>query len=610
MVSKWISVFVWESRKRLIMVVYMNTEKKEIEAKSVIELIDFFDKQSDKPLFLNQVYLNICFFGEDNPNTNQNEEYNYELITYSLEEDHNTEAWGSKFGPMHHIPQGDGTYMDRPTQSDITPHLVNYWETRVNQVTNPVLKLQYMGLLYSFKKKITNVDVDRSFLNEYAKTLLEASKGEHELVATSLSKHLPVAFEIAKNSKLLQLLQDIKKEYKRIATAAKDEHIFEWASYFELMINNLKSFNDIEQNDIVKDIEKRLYNYTSLTNYSPYNVKYIASNLGKYYKSKNDNVNKERVIGEIEKAFRKYIPTGVPLQRSIWLQEIQSCYDEFGIKGKADSVYSEIQDIGKTIANSLPEHEFMYEVPEKLIDEIKRNIIKRSDEETISEFVRFFTPKHQDAVNFVKNRANNPIAEICGTQLFSENGIPLSKVGTPKSDPEGNEFIFCARFINAQNIVMRSVLKELIEKNKFTERTFVTAIMKSGLIEEERRFIIEEGIKYYQKGETVLVCHLLIPQIEHAISNIAIKKGGQAMRRQRSGNGYMIQLMDKLFDDQVVKDILGEDAVFYLRTLLTEQRGMNLRNLLCHGLINPKNFDINVADRIIHTLLLIGNVII
>lgn len=68
----------------------------------------------------------------------------------------------------------------------------------------------------------------------------------------------------------------------------------------------------------------------------------------------------------------------------------------------------------------------------------------------------------------------------------------------------------------------------------------------------------------------------------------------------------MVQLMDKLFDVQEIHDSLGDDATFYLRTLLTEQRGCNLRNLLCHGLITPLYFDKTKADRIIHALLLVG----
>ena len=130
--------------------------------------------------------------------------------------------------------------------------------------------------------------------------------------------------------------------------------------------------------------------------------------------------------------------------------------------------------------------------------------------------------------------------------------------------------------------------------------------MASGLIAANRQGVIEKGAQFYLDGDGVTACHLLMPQIEHAICSLALKMNAPALRRIPTRDGYMVQLMDKLFDLKEIKDVLGDDVVFYLRTLLTEQRGLNLRNDLCHGLMNPLYFNINKADRIIHVLLLLG----
>ncbi|MBS3788831.1 DUF4209 domain-containing protein [Candidatus Bipolaricaulota bacterium] len=48
----------------------------------------------------------------------------------------------------------------------------------------------------------------------------------------------------------------------------------------------------------------------------------------------------------------------------------------------------------------------------------------------------------------------------------------------------------------------------------------------------------------------------------------------------------------------------GEDMVLYLKMLLTDPRGLNLRNKVCHGLGNTANLcNYQVADRIVHVLL-------
>ena len=49
----------------------------------------------------------------------------------------------------------------------------------------------------------------------------------------------------------------------------------------------------------------------------------------------------------------------------------------------------------------------------------------------------------------------------------------------------------------------------------------------SGLIDTDRDFVIKQGIALYIDKDYITACHLLIPQIEHAICNLALKLGTQ-----------------------------------------------------------------------------------
>ena len=48
-----------------------------------------------------------------------------------------------------------------------------------------------------------------------------------------------------------------------------------------------------------------------------------------------------------------------------------------------------------------------------------------------------------------------------------------------------------------------------------------------------------------------------------------------------------------------------EDFSEYMRTVLTKQLGWNLRNQVMHGESGEENFSENVANRLIHILLLL-----
>lgn len=597
------------------MIIFTQTGEFEKDINSATDIIEVFDNMTDKPLFLNHIWANLGYWGEDNPDRINEENYKYERLAYGLMEGHNQDAWDTFYGPMFHIPQLDGSYMDKPRLDEITPEVISYWESRGSVVKNPAIKMHYMGLVYSFKEKITNTPCDNTFLESYVKTIVESSTNGWVVDYKSAKTFLPIAFEIA--IKLPHLIQDVKNEILRLAQSAKDNQLGVWLACYNLLIQYFKDknlFNKQEKTDIINYIETRFSslickspNAEGDEKLNPFFVRDIAFVLAQYYKQNNNTVDKERVIHEIDSAFRKILNQGVVMQQLFWLEEIQKCYSTFGMTTDAQSMYPEIQAKGIEVKDSLEQRIHEYSIPSELVERLKNEIINGSVDEIYTHFVEKFTLKKKAAEEFVEKQKINPLSGMMGIQILSESGMPLSQIGTPEFDREGNEYSFGAELIVSYSPILRYVISELVNSGIFTEDLIVKHIMASNLINYDRKDSIAKGIRFYMCGEYVTACHLLIPQIEHGICNLALKLGANALRMQPSGKGYMVQLMDKLFDVPEVHDLLGEDQSFYLRTLLTEQRGLNLRNLLCHGLINPNFFDITKADRIIHALLLIGN---
>lgn len=598
------------------MIIFTQTGELEKDINSATDLIEVFDNMTDKPVFLNHIWANLGYWGNDNPDRINEENYKYERLAYGLMEGHNQDAWDTFYGPMFHILQSDGSYVDKPRLDEITPEVISFWESRSRAVKNPAIKMHYMGLVYSFKEKITNTPCDKTFLESYVKTIIESSKNGWIIDCKSANTFLPIAFEIA--LKLPHLLQDVKTEILRLAQSAKDNHSGVWLACYNILIQHFKNknlFNKQEKTNIIGYIETRFSSLNCKSpnaegdeKLNPFVIRDVAYVLAQYYKQNNNTIEKERVIHEIENAFRKVLNQGVVMQQLLWLEEIQKCYSIFGMPTDAQSMYPEIQAKGIEVKDSLEQQIHEYSIPMELIERLKNEIINGTIDEIYAHFVDKFTLKKKEAEEFVEKQKINPLSDMMGIQNLSESGMPLSQIGTPEFDKEGNEYSFGAELIVSYSPVLRYVISELVNNGVFTEDMIVKHIMASNLINYDREDSIAKGIKLYMNGEYITACHLLIPQIEHGICNLALKLGANALRMQPSGKGYMVQLMDKLFDAPEVYDVLGVDQSFYLRTLLTEQRGLNLRNLLCHGLINPNFFDATKADRIIHALLLIGNI--
>ena len=107
-------------------------------------------------------------------------------------------------------------------------------------------------------------------------------------------------------------------------------------------------------------------------------------------------------------------------------------------------------------------------------------------------------------------------------------------------------------------------------------------------------------------NDFIVFCHLIVPQIENAICNLVSVSGASVLKPQRNNNGFQIKTLDDLLREKPIIDSMGEDGAYYLRLVLSDQRALNIRNLLCHGIVPPGSFDINAANRLLHVLVILG----
>ncbi len=131
-------------------------------------------------------------------------------------------------------------------------------------------------------------------------------------------------------------------------------------------------------------------------------------------------------------------------------------------------------------------------------------------------------------------------------------------------------------------------------------------IARSPIFEDNRSEVIRRSLDFFFNGEYELFCHLIVPQIENAICNLVEYGGESVLRLQKSGNGFQLKTLDELLRAKFVEEVLTEDGAYYLRIVLTNQIGLNIRNLLCHGIVPPHYFNNSVANILLHVLILLG----
>ena len=139
------------------------------------------------------------------------------------------------------------------------------------------------------------------------------------------------------------------------------------------------------------------------------------------------------------------------------------------------------------------------------------------------------------------------------------------------------------------------------------DRIMSDIIEPSPLYEESSRSIIRQALEFMFNDQPVLSCHLLVPQIECAIRNLVENAGFSVIKPQkRVEKGFQLITLDDLLRKEPVEKAFTPDGALYLRLVLTDQRSLNIRNELCHGILPPDSFGSGVAARLLHVLVMIG----
>ena len=109
----------------------------------------------------------------------------------------------------------------------------------------------------------------------------------------------------------------------------------------------------------------------------------------------------------------------------------------------------------------------------------------------------------------------------------------------------------------------------------------------------------------YLRGEHATAVHILVPQIEQAFRMCVALSNRSIYKKGRHG-GLNVKLLDDLLRDPIVEQVFGANAIQYFKVLLTDQRGWNVRNNICHGLIDVPDTSPVLTDRLLHVALILS----
>ena len=97
--------------------------------------------------------------------------------------------------------------------------------------------------------------------------------------------------------------------------------------------------------------------------------------------------------------------------------------------------------------------------------------------------------------------------------------------------------------------------------------------------------------------------HILVPQVERAVRNLASFIGVPITGRGRTKGTMQIRGLGEILYDDLFARLVDKNFRKYLLAFLPDQRGINLRNRVAHGLLDHPQMHQGLADRLVQVLL-------
>lgn len=539
--------------------------------------------------------------------------YAFEQLAFRLQPQHGENPWGNyHYGPQFTFRAANGAPVYSPAFTEVTKEAVEYWNDRISECNNPLLKLRYATLVWDFQPSICHKQNNGNLYNIIVDAALDVCNGDyfkHPVLTVNMLEWL---FAFTRNredsfAKVKTAYADFEKRH------SVDGAIRYWASRFQIMLDNKKCFSEEEKEKLVAEHEARL---SRLANpgedlpLNPWTVKAQACLLADYYTSKTEKEEVKRVLAVMEKSFHDYKGAMAGMQYAGILENIQHLYRHYNLDSEAKRMMVDVQNAYQEALAEMQPQKFEFEIPEEVKKQADLMFGKGAerDQTRWDNFTLYFIPLKNEEEKSLKELAQKfPFRYMMGSHFLDAKGRPMAEVGSLESDFDGNLALHVVENMNLKFHFLSMAILEMLDcKAISVDKIMNNRIIPCPIFEEDRYDIIREALQCFMDEKYVLFSHLIIPQLENAICNLVEMSGMSALKISRKGKGYQLKTLDDLLRMQPVIDALTEDGAYYLRLVLTNQLGLNLRNLMCHGIATPQHFGYNAAAWLLHVLFMLS----
>lgn len=520
-----------------------------------------------------------------------------------------TGPWGTHFGPLWAV---HGT--DYPPLTAVTTDMVAYWKTRARACKHPRLRSRYADAAWDLEPTVANGTGD----HEMAAMAIDAyvadcgCAGIDICQVEGLNRALHVALKLGDGARVASVRDAILAFQKKVADPEKPRLVL---FHFDALYERRKKvkLSEVQLQDMAAGLEKQLAEWSdpSDKHFDPLSARELAQRLVQYYNAANRAEDVKRVINVYARGKLHIIHEANGLMSHHWLEELHQDYLAAGMRADADALIGDIKKASERMVAEMRPMSVSVPMSKEEMEAFCNGITKGDVDTAVRRIVSTFTPDVEKLRKQMHEiAAAHPFAAMVPTTFVDT--FTRARVGSIHEDEPGRLVLHTTQYMALESLFLRQAFNRLVQRYDLTAENLVELLYRSELFDAERKALFVMGVKSVLADDHVACVHILIPQIEHLLRRLLDTIGGITTNFDHESRTYREKDLGTVLRDpamdQFWKEVAGNDIALYFRVVLTDQRGFNVRNRVCHGLCKPEWFASYLTDRLLHILMLLSYV--
>lgn len=322
----------------------------------------------------------------------------------------------------------------------------------------------------------------------------------------------------------------------------------------------------------------------------------LAKRLYKRLK-KDDDIKeaKTRYVSYFEKRAALLAKSGNQIRAVVMLKKACKLCVGLGDR-KLLELRALLEDYQRSSLESMDSHTFSFDA-KPIYDRIKALFEELSLQEAIVQFGCIAKIYDMEDVKkeLIEQQKTSPFRSLFGTMALNEYGqavqvfAPIGNIAGVSDSSELKKHMI--RYVannraGAYFVAIEIAYRLVKERGPFSEEAFDFIVNNNGIIPENRREIIKEGLCLGLNGKLYTAMHLLVPQTESIFRNL-VKLCGDTVTFLRDDGTEEYKPLSSLLGSEKLHDCYDENIIFTFQSILDNPAGENLRNMICHGLLEP-----------------------